>query len=237
MPRASRTILLAVLAPTAVGVCLSIAQAQDDTQWQPVDQTVSDLDLRASSARRVEQGIGVYGQTGSLYRRPDTGPGWFVNGNPISQQYQLREPGFTAWIDRPDYLVQNPLGDVGLNIAPSQDRRFIDLVPPNTVFDLVPSTSRAFVPYTDIYDDGLGSTRVNTRIDGFIDTTTTGQREHPLLTMPRAHRLPAHLQAQRGTSSSTPADNPDAQTQPSPDQDDHSKTTPQQDPTEESQSE
>jgi len=237
MPRASRTILLAVIAPTVVGGWWSLASAQDDTPWQPVDQTVSDLDLRASSARRVEQGIGVLGQTGSLYRRPDTGPGWFVNGNPLSQQYQLREPGVTAWIDRPDYLVQDPLGEVGLNISPAQDRRFIDLVPPNTVFDLVPSTQRGFVPYTDIYDDGLGSTRVNTRIDGFIDTTATGQREHPLLTMPRAHRLPEHLQAQRGTSSSTPADSPHAQTPPPPDQDDQARDTPQQDTTEDTQSE
>ncbi len=205
MHRASRPILLAVLL-AAVGVHTSPAVADEGTQWEPVDQSVSDLDLRATSSRRVEQGIGVYGQTGSLYRRPETGSGWPLQGQPLSQQYQLREPGVTAWIDRPDYLVQDPFGELKLNIAPSQDGRFIDLIPPNTVFDLSPTTSNGFVPYTDIYDDGLGSTRFDTRIDGRIDTPATGQPQQPWPVLPRAHRLPPHLMAERASRAPAPTD-------------------------------
>ncbi len=206
MPRASSPILLIAIVSTAVGAHTSSTLADDNAQWQPVDQSVSDLDLRATSSRRVEQGIGVYGQTGSLFRRPDSGQGSSINGQPLTQQYQLREPGFTAWIDRPDYLVQDPLGEFRLNIAPSQDGQFIDLIPPNTVFDLDPTTPNAFVPYTDFYDDGLGNTRVNTRIDGWVDTPVSGEPVRQLLPLPTAHRLPPHLMAERASRAPTPAD-------------------------------
>ncbi len=222
MPHASRHLLLTVLV-SALGAYTTSTYGQDDTQWQPVDQTVSDLDLRAQSSRRVEQGIGVFGQTGSLYQRPNTGQGWFINGQQVTQQYQLRQPGFTAWIDRPDYLVRDPLGELRLNIAPSQDGRFIDLVPPNTVFDLSPNTPRAFIPYAESYDPARLSPRVDTRIDGWIGTPL-GQNPlavPPIPSPPTANRLPPHLMAQRADraneniatpqTSDTPASTEDSQ--------------------------
>jgi hypothetical protein len=198
MPHASRPILLAFLV-SGVGVNTAPTHGQNNTQWQPVDQTVSDLDLRASSSRRIEQGIGVFGQSGSLYQRPDNGQGLFINGQQATQQYQLRQPGFTAWIDRPDYLVRDPLGEIKLNTSPSQDGQFIDLIPPNTVFDLTLTTPRAFVPYIDPYETDLISPRLDTRIAGWIDypAEQAVQPSPP----PIAHRLPPHLMAQRATRS------------------------------------
>jgi hypothetical protein len=202
MPRASRLILRAVFVTTVVAN-LSFALADESIQWDPVDQSVSDLDLRATSTRLVEQGIGVYGQAGSLYRRSGAGSQWSDTGQPLTQQYQLRMPGVTAWLDRPDYLVVDPLGEMKLNVAPSQDGQFIDLIPPNTVFDLAPPTRGGFVPYPDIYDDGMGSTRINSRIDGWGDTPVTSQPVQVWRPMPRGHRLPPHLMAER--ASRTPA--------------------------------
>ncbi len=179
---------------TAVAAYTQPLLGQDATpSWQPVDQAVSDLDLRAASTRRVEQGIGVFGQSGSLYQRPNDGQGWFLNGQEVTQQYQLRQPGFTAWIDRPDYLVQDPFGEMSLNNAPAIDGQFIDLVPPNTVFDLSNAAQQVFIPYTE--DPNSPSPRVNTRIDGWANTgSSQSQVGAP---PPVAHRLPAHLIARR----------------------------------------
>lgn len=202
MPRATRHILfMAVIA--GVGGSPSSARSDADLNWVPVDQTVSDLDLRATSSRRVEQGIGVYGQTGSLYRRTDLNPRFFSTGQALTQRYQLREPGVTAWIDRPDYLVRDPLGELRLNVAPSLDGQFIDLIPPNTVFDLVPQTPRGFVPYDDRPGEGWEDTRINTRLDTRIGDPI-GAWAQPVLDAlpafpppPRAHRLPVHRQAEQ----------------------------------------
>lgn len=135
----------------------------------PVDQTVSDLDPRAASLRHVEQGIGVFGQTGSLYQRGGLNLGSTLDQS-LPQRYLLRQPGVRAWIDQPDYLVRDALGQVRLNVAPGQDRQFIGLFPPNTVFDLVPHPAPGFVPYIQPGFEGWRDTRINTRIDGLIRT-------------------------------------------------------------------
>lgn len=174
--------------------------AQDDqvAQWQPVDQTVSDLDLRAASTRRVEQGIGVYGQSGSLYQRGDLPPGYapgYASGyDGLGQQYLLRQPGFTAWMDRPDYLVLNDNGEFRLNISPGQGGGAVGLIPPNTVFDLVPHGQTPFIPYALPYDDGRDPNSVNTRYHGVVTGDPLAQEPLP---PPRAHRLPDHLIAER----------------------------------------
>lgn len=202
MPRATRHILfVAVIA--GVGGSPSSARSDADFDWVPVDQTVGDLDLRATSSRRVEQGIGVYGQTGSLYRRTDLNPRSFSTGQALTQRYQLREPGVTAWIDRPDYLVRDPLGELRLNVAPSLDGQFIELIAPNTVFDLVPQTPRGFVPYDDRPGEGWEDTRINTRLDTRIGDPIGAwpQPGHDTLPTfpppPKAHRLPVHRQAEQ----------------------------------------
>ncbi len=197
MPSACRYAPIWILAVFNTAGYLS-AQNNQAAQWRPVDQTVSDLDLRAASARRVEQGIGVYGQSGSLYQRGDLPPGYDGLGQPLTQQYQLRQPGYTAWLDRPDYLVSDPFGELKLNVAPGQGGGAIGLIPPNTVFDLVPHAQTPFVPYTEPYDDGWDMGLVNTRYRGLVDGMVTGDpAAQKLLTPPRAHRLPEHLIAAR----------------------------------------
>ena len=197
MPSASRYAPMMLLAALSAPGYLS-AQTNQDAQWQPVDQTVSDLDLRAASTRRVEQGIGVYGQSGSLYQRGDLPPGYAPGydglGQPLSQQYQLRRPGFTAWLDRPDYLVRDENGEMKLNISPGSGGEVVGLIPPNTVFDLVPHGQTPFVPYAQTYDDGWDLSRVNTRYHGVVTGDPAAQETLP---PPRAHRLPDHLIAER----------------------------------------
>src|SRR5690606_14377569 len=143
------------------------AQDNQGDTWQPVDQTVSDLDPRAVSTRRVEQGISVYGQSGSLYQRSDMSSGYNGLGQPLTQQYQVRQPGFTAWIDQPDYLVSDTLGETRLNISPVHTGGAIGLIPPNTVFDLVPHT-QVTIPFA-AYDDGWNLSRVSTRYQGLVN--------------------------------------------------------------------
>ncbi len=191
MPRANRLSPMLCLF-TAVGTGALPTSGQETSPWRPVDQTVSDLDLRAASSRQVEQGIGVFGQTGSLYQRPNDGQGWFLNDMEVTQQYQLRQPGFTAWIDRPDYIVQDALGELSLNNAPAFDGLFIDLVPPNTVFDLSNTAQQVFIPYADDVDPY--SPRVNTRIDGWANSP---QGDDTRFDPPVAHRLPPHLMERR----------------------------------------
>lgn len=164
-----RTILLA--GALALSGTVSSTEAQPGAEvFVPVDQTVSDLDLRAGSLRHVEQGIGVYGQTGYLYRRQRIDPWSLGSGQPLTQQYLLRQPGFTAWIDRPDYLVRDELGELRLNVSPAQDGQFLGLIPPNTVFDLTPPTTVGLSFDSRPMSDGWFDMRINTRMDGLIDT-------------------------------------------------------------------
>jgi len=172
------------------------AVAQNDpVDWQPVDQTVADLDLRATSSRRVEPGIGVYGQSGGLYQRTDPLSGWPAEGTALSQTYQLRQPGFTAYLDRPDYLVTDRQGEVRLNAAPSTDGTYVDLIPPNTVFDLVyrPHTPRPLETWTNPY-------RSNPRMDLSVGSQVTGDLNPAVIPLPPArvaHTLPDHLMKAR----------------------------------------
>ncbi len=162
-----------------IAVCVYVGSAIGQTdpgfELEPVDQTVSDLDLRARSFRRVEQGIGVYGQAGSLYRRADHDPWSPPSGDPAARQYQLRLPGVQAWLDRPDYLVRTGQGEVLLNVAPANDRQFIDLIPPNTVFDLVPRSYTAGAVYAEPVYGGWRDTRIGHRIGAPLDTALTAQ--------------------------------------------------------------
>jgi hypothetical protein len=169
------------------------AQDSQPVDWQPVDQTVADLDLRATSNRVIEQGISTFGQTGTLYRRSLTDPMWTGQGQLMSQQYMLRRPGFTAYLDQPDYIVRGRDGEIGLNVAPSQDGRAIDKIPPNTVFDLVYRPSVAPVP-VPLYDPLLDTMYINTSTSTWIDGDVAGEPGPALLPPPPvAHSLPPHL--------------------------------------------
>ncbi len=197
MPHASRYILLTILSLACAVGPLS-AQNNQATDWQPVDQTVSDLDLRAVSTRHVEQGIGAFGQTGSLYQRSATDTAGSGLGQPLSQRYQLRRPGYTAYLDKPGYLVIDQQGEMNLNVAPSADGHYLDLVPPNTVYELV-YRPNAPVPYYDpLYDLDYGNPLTSTRIDGLFHDEVTGEGNELLLPpLPIAQRLPPHLIRER----------------------------------------
>lgn len=197
MPHASRYILTMTLGLMCTAGSVS-AQSDQTTDWQPVDQTVSDLDLRATSSRYVEQGIGVYGQTGSLYQRPGNGVGLSGQGQPLSQMYQLRKPGYTVYLDQPEHLVIDRQGALGRNVSPSADGHFISLIPPNAVFDLV-HHAQTPVPLYDVwYDSSLSNFHMNTRIDGVIDGEVTGESAELLLPpLPIAQHLPPHLVRER----------------------------------------
>jgi len=193
MPHVRRHLLSAVIASTCL-TCAPQTHGEEANNWQPVDQSVSDLDLRAVSTRHVERGIGVFGQTGSLFQRPTTA-GWYIDGQHITQTYQFRQPGYTALIDRPEYLVQDGFGEMFLNTAPERDGQFIDLVPPNTVYDLSNSLYHVYIPFENAYENDAVSPRVDTRVQGWVDESA-GQNELAP-PPPVAHRLPAHLMARR----------------------------------------
>ena len=96
---------------------------------ESVDQAVEDLDLMATSMRRVPRGLRVEGEHTSLFKL-NPGP----SGSAV--YYRLGQ-GFIARFERMDYAVFRGK-DLHLNISPEHDREFIELVPPNMVFDLRP---------------------------------------------------------------------------------------------------
>ncbi len=192
MAKFSRNSLVLTLAAQLAVSGSAFGQDSQPVAWEPVDQTVADLDLRATSLRHVEQGISVYGQSGTLYRRTDTDSNWLTAGAPLSQQYMMRRPGFTAYIDQPDYLVIDQTGELSLNHAPSADGHYLSLIPPNTVFDLSYPTDQTARYNYDLWPRpnqviGDASTRYDGRVTG--DPSIV----EPLPEPPIAHRLPQHL--------------------------------------------
>jgi len=166
--------LLVLLALVWLG-SISTTSAQPESEvFLPVDQAVGDLDRRSTSLRHIEQGIGVFGQAGALYRRQGLDPWSAGNGQPLAQQYQFRQPGFTAWIDQPEYLVLDEFGEMRTNASPSQDGQFLGLIPPNTVFDLTPPTVGGWSPQDRAADVGWRDTRISPRIEGRIGTRLSG---------------------------------------------------------------
>lgn len=103
-----------------------------------VDRAVGDLDTLATSSRYLDPAYGNDLNRARLYqlRTADLQAG-------TRPQYRFEAPGFRATFDQPDYLTLSEDG-VGLNRAPLYDGAFIELIPPNTVFDLTPSRPAAF---------------------------------------------------------------------------------------------
>jgi hypothetical protein len=152
--------------------------------WTPVEQAVGDLDPLSRSLRQVETGIGQFGQGTSLYQ---------VDGralNPVSlhqePMYYRMSPGVRARVGRMDYLVPTEEGDVALNMPPGPDGRLLELIPPNTVFDLaLPGQGSlldaVLAPPMLGPDQRLssppGDARLNGRIDGRLDQRVNGRVE------------------------------------------------------------
>ena len=161
--------------------CLPAA-AVPSQRLQPVDQAVADLDSLAVSLRHVEVGLRSDGGQTNLFRavgRP---------GQLGQTQYYRVGQGFTARVSRPDYLVLQNVGgkpQLRLNIAPRVDGEFVELIPPNTVFEIAPidlhpllyplspnvgPSHGALLPIPaqrriDHKVDGRINTRIDTRVD------------------------------------------------------------------------
>ena len=144
--------------------------AMPPQQLQPVDQAVEDLDPLATSLRRIEPGLDKYGQHSSLFRR--VGRGDEPNRVPV---YFRIGPGFTARVDRIDYIVRDDENGLTVNEAPKAEGQFIELIGPNTVYELSPITTprRPEMPPPSRHevDNRIWQNmRIDTRIDGRIDT-------------------------------------------------------------------
>lgn len=152
---------------------------------QPVDQTVEDVDPLATSLRRVEPGNALYSDRIRIYEFGPPSPLGMdrssfqrdpATGLAMPQQYRYVAPGVQAWLNRPDYLVRTgpDRRDIGFNVAPYADGAFVEVVPPGTVFDLIPrpqilarptplAEETAFWP--DQRLDARLDLRLNTRVD------------------------------------------------------------------------
>ena len=198
------------LTPAVTLLALSFAPTADaqldPVEMSPVDQSVEDLDRRAAGMRRVEQGIGVFGQAGSLYRNPGASPWSAGQEHDPGQQFLYRQPGVTAWIDQPGYVTQDSFGDIRFNTAPGQDGAYLQLVSPNTVFDLTPNTAIATQDVLPAIRDGWQDTRINTRIDGTIQRRIDDPSGLRFPAPPKAHKVPTPRPEQVGGQDAPPDD-------------------------------
>ena len=156
------------------------ASGQELLQKPPVDQTVSDLDPLGTSLRWVEPGNAQFSNRVRLYRLDESGVDP-ATGLIFPGQYLYRSPGVQARLDRPQYLSLSPFStpnhsQMVINAAPAVDGAFIEMIPPNTFFDLVlrpdPRSSPAN-PYGD--QSQANGVRMNTRIDTRIDSRIDGR--------------------------------------------------------------
>jgi len=101
--------------------------------WQPVDQSVGDLDSLSTSLRRMEPGLLLQGEQTRLFQ--------VVDPLGVDTPYFYRMgAGFRARIDRPQYLVvskqSNGRMDLDLNVTPYRAGQFLELVPLGTVWEI-----------------------------------------------------------------------------------------------------
>jgi len=172
------------------------AGAQLPDEWgEPVDQGFGDLDPLAGNLRHVEPGLRTIGEQTSLYRvYPDA---------PFDEPtYQRVGQGFRVRYARPDYLVGSVNDQVELNIAPLEDGRFVELIPPGAIFDLSPrplvATRRAASSVQGNYIDGRIDGRVDARVDGRVWQDHRAMVRRPLVAAPSWSR------PRRGRPGSTP---------------------------------
>lgn len=113
-----------------------------------MDRAVEDVDPLAVSLRNVERPYrddytmtrehfpgSPYGAANEVYVDPATG----TSGR--TRPYKLDGMGFTAWLDRPLYMVRKDKWEDGekTDYDPRIDGEWISLLPANTVFDLDPT--------------------------------------------------------------------------------------------------
>ena len=140
-------------------------------QLQPVDQAVDDLDPLSVSMRRIEVGLRIDGEQTSLFKTVGRDSQF---GAP---QYYRIGPGFTARVNRMDYLVLRDGGrrpQLDMNISPRVDGEFLELIPADTLFEIQPLGPHTLsYPLTfEAQPRGRGQAPIHTqwRIDNAVDT-------------------------------------------------------------------
>lgn len=151
-------------------ITAATGSAMPPQHLQAVDQAVEDLDPLAKSMRRIEPGLDQYGQHSSLFRR--VGRAGALNRVPV---YYRIGPGFIARVDRIDYIVRDDENGLTVNEAPKAEGEFIELIGPNTVYELSPITTprQPETPGSSQHEADnriWQNMRIDTRIDGRIDT-------------------------------------------------------------------
>lgn len=164
--------------PAAVLLAAATVQAQIEGELSapatagltPVDQGVADMGPNSTSLRRVEAGLRVDGEQTSLFR---------LDPVDLTQKptYYRVGPGFRARVDRLEYLVIDK-DDPGtrrrpnfaLNQQARVDGEFVEIIGPNTVFELTlrPAASRMLPP------EPLPDARLDAQIDHRLDARVGG---------------------------------------------------------------
>lgn len=156
------------------------ALAMQPREFELVDRAVADLDPLAQSLRQVSTGLHVHGERTGFFKPISIGGA--THREPV---YYRLGPGFTACLHRPDYVVRRGQDKLRRNVAPEVDGEFLELIPPDTVFELRPirqlapppvrsDTPARWVVSNRFWQSGLFNnlidTRINLRIIKPIDT-------------------------------------------------------------------
>lgn len=117
----------------------------------PVDEGVQDIDPLARSLRQVPLGLRTTGEHTSVFAVPvdpsaspsDQPTGLYQPYGEERFSYYRIGPGFRARMDRIDYLVRVGKKGLAMNVQPRRDGEFIEVIGPNTYFDLRPQWPNA----------------------------------------------------------------------------------------------
>jgi len=128
-------------------IAASVARAQIPIEaLSPVDQAIEDLDPLSTSLRVREPGLMLLGQDSSLFEIPadllDQGAGAGATG----RRYYRVGPGYVARVARIDYAIPVGRRSFLVNQQPIEDGDFIELVPPDTVFELTSILAGEYEP-------------------------------------------------------------------------------------------
>ncbi len=182
-------ILLSVTASAAIAESITDTAAKP---WQPVDQTVEDLDPLSAGLRHIDPGNARFSDRVSLYQ-PITPMSWnpvesaIVEGTGINlnRRYQYRIPGMQAFFDQPSYLVKDEWEQYSFNNSPLNEGEYIEFIPADTVFNLIPEHELTPTPR---YEQPLDPHFQDNRIDGRLDLRVNGRIE----LVPADHAYPSH---------------------------------------------
>jgi len=164
---------------------------------KPVDQAVEDLDPLSAGLRHVDPGNALFSDRVSLYQPlystqwPQQPSQWANTtiGIDLGSRYQYRMQGMQAFIDQPEYISQNASEEYGFNFSPAKDGQFIEIIPANTIFNLIPehelmTPTPIQQPYNPYRLDTQLDGRLDLRIDSRIDLQSAISRRRPMIIPP-----------------------------------------------------